>query len=776
MKKVSLRVLAITLITIVLMPLGAFSAEEHVIEKGQKGFHNAWAWYKPNKSAEGNIFQTFYIAAHKNASRPDDKENAMCNLYSETPLEAAQKMKRFMENKPEGHRVIQPIMSRLIYDPNLDDTRTFDNWFWWDEGIQKNIDVLKELLFYYKKIGGPDIDGMILDYECGCDVFNMEWCYVGGSTLLTAEEMEVRFQGIIDDSRYLTDVRPGLEAIGFEFYQGSDHNELYNYWYNPGKVNTPAMKNFYLGIQYASQRKDMYLNKIYEFVRDNFYPDIICANYGSSPRLYNSDNPYNYHMYCMFETPAENKEDRPSTYFGNMNAPLFYGQMLASETKQPYSSYPYETFKLTPFNDAFWTLLCYEEMMSFKDGANYKGMPWIGSYAWDYTSPFAATDYWSELVLHGGLHNINTFQTFNNQRLEWLDEDKILSDLLYELDELVGFEDKTCLWEKIMDCDQRYLLSGTYAGGKNAWRITPDLYTPDESVPGGFVTVDSFCIDKENPTFKIGNQYVRFPEGSFIYKPEREVSEIGYWVISPEGTRPEQYRDESEPIPPQAVYTYVKDAETAKLKEKITGIETQNITQALPFTKSYREEVVDDTSYSDVVGHWAEKELCTLISKGVIHGDGVNIFPDKMVSKAEFLAMLLRGLGIPENELKNIYKDVPADSWFANVIQTSVDHGYITDTNGYILPNTKLKREDMAVILYNMLPNLKSKDEATYTDELDISENSREAVKKIFESGLITGYPDHTFKPQAVCTRAQAAIIIDRILALDESERSFEDN
>ena len=72
--------------------------------------------------------------------------------------------------------------------------------------------------------------------------------------------------------------------------------------------------------------------------------------------------------------------------------------------------------------------------------------------------------------------------------------------------------------------------------------------------------------------FQIGNQFIKFPEGSVLYEAESEQSGFGYWVISPEGTFPSEYRDENTAPPAETDYVYVNNANITKLKTKLTCI------------------------------------------------------------------------------------------------------------------------------------------------------------------------------------------------------------
>lgn len=55
---------------------------------------------------------------------------------------------------------------------------------------------------------------------------------------------------------------------------------------------------------------------------------------------------------------------------------------------------------------------------------------------------------------------------------------------------------------------------------------------------------------------------------------------------------------------------------------------------------------VTASNYSDIQNHWAKDEINDLINKGIVQGKNVHgsliIDPDKPISRAEFIALVLR--------------------------------------------------------------------------------------------------------------------------------------
>ena len=179
---------------------------------------------------------------------------------------------------------------------------------------------------------------------------------------------------------------------------------------------------------------------------------------------------------------------------------------------------------------------------------------------------------------------------------------------------------------------------------------------------------------------------------------------------------------------------------------------------------------------NDINGHWAEKEITQWIEKGIVSGypDG-SFKPNKPIKRAEFITMVNASFGFDELEEIN-FDDVNSSDWFALEISKAVKAGYI---NGYenntVRPNNNISRQEVAVILSSILNEDKGEiDLDVFNDSGKIADWSLDAVKLSIEKGLMKGYPDSTFKPNADITRAEAVVTLDRaikseITVLDEA-------
>lgn len=113
---------------------------------------------------------------------------------------------------------------------------------------------------------------------------------------------------------------------------------------------------------------------------------------------------------------------------------------------------------------------------------------------------------------------------------------------------------------------------------------------------------------------------------------------------------------------------------------------TGNVTNAQAYAALAKALQLDEANapespFSDAKGHWAENAINALYEAGIIAGDdNGKVNPDKNVTREQLTAMLIRALGIEEDEnATHSFTDVPAGHWAEQAIATAVEYGI---TNG----------------------------------------------------------------------------------------------
>ena len=116
-------------------------------------------------------------------------------------------------------------------------------------------------------------------------------------------------------------------------------------------------------------------------------------------------------------------------------------------------------------------------------------------------------------------------------------------------------------------------------------------------------------------------------------------------------------------------------------------------------------------TFSDLSNHWAKSEIDRLASRYIVKGMSSDQFaPGQSVSRAEFAAMLVRALDLQSDGNDVMYQDVKTNAWYSEAIAAAAHYGLV---NGYqegsFRPNANISREEMAVMTARALKLLQAK-------------------------------------------------------------------
>ena len=167
---------------------------------------------------------------------------------------------------------------------------------------------------------------------------------------------------------------------------------------------------------------------------------------------------------------------------------------------------------------------------------------------------------------------------------------------------------------------------------------------------------------------------------------------------------------------------------------------------------------------TDIQGHWAQNTINKWVDKGDISGYPDGTFrPNNMITRAEFVVLVNNAMGYTKSGYA-YFSDVPSHYWGKNAIQTGVVAGYISgDGNGIFRPNDPVTRQEAAAMISRILDLKQNESRAyRYTDSYAISNWAKGVVGAVSEAGIMAGYPDGSFGPNRVLTRAEAVLALDK--------------
>jgi hypothetical protein len=173
---------------------------------------------------------------------------------------------------------------------------------------------------------------------------------------------------------------------------------------------------------------------------------------------------------------------------------------------------------------------------------------------------------------------------------------------------------------------------------------------------------------------------------------------------------------------------------------------------------------------TDTEDHWAYAELDNFINADFLKGykddkGVVTVKPNKAITRAEFVALLVRVLGLTSNGSGKDYADVDQAKWYAEAIRIASAHGIVNGiSETKFAPERLVNRGEIATMIVRAfdqsLPYVYEagdfKDVPNYF--------AKPYIEKAGQAGIIAGVTEELFKPYAPAKRAEAVAMLDRAL------------
>jgi dextranase len=172
-------------------------------------------------------------------------------------------------------------------------------------------------------------------------------------------------------------------------------------------------------------------------------------------------------------------------------------------------------------------------------------------------------------------------------------------------------------------------------------------------------------------------------------------------------------------------------------------------------------------AFQDVTStYWAYGAIETLAAKDIVSGFPEGTFrPSALVNRAQFVKMLVLTLGLKVEAGSTPFTDVPQTAWYAPYVATAMQAGVVAGmTPTRFSPDEPLTREQMAVLLARAL-HLTQTGTLHFSDVGQIAAWALPSVEAVVAGGYMSGFPNGTFQPMGVSTRAQVAAVLAACLA-----------
>ncbi len=153
--------------------------------------------------------------------------------------------------------------------------------------------------------------------------------------------------------------------------------------------------------------------------------------------------------------------------------------------------------------------------------------------------------------------------------------------------------------------------------------------------------------------------------------------------------------------------------------------------------------------------------------KPYIHGytDG-NVQPGSEITRSEVIAIIynLYGNGYVSDKASLAkFSDVSNTSWYSDALAFSVDFGIVSGySDGTYKPEQPISRAELAAIVAKFVQKATLSETSNFSDTS--SNWAATSIQKLYEQGIVSGYTDGTFKPNATTKRSEFVSVLNRLI------------
>lgn len=188
-------------------------------------------------------------------------------------------------------------------------------------------------------------------------------------------------------------------------------------------------------------------------------------------------------------------------------------------------------------------------------------------------------------------------------------------------------------------------------------------------------------------------------------------------------------------------------------------------------------------TFPDVEQHWSGGAVALLQLLDIINGYEDGTFrPDRTLTRAEFVKMLVETTGSLDAPNQNVAFSDVAGHWVFSYVQKAIaSHLFSPDDYGPLFrPDDPIPREEMAWLAVKASDAYLASHPGTqpsraapgvsFKDAAQIRPKYATFVQEAVRRGLLLGYPDGTFRPAKGLTRAEASVVVARLLGIAGKE------
>ncbi len=314
---------------------------------------------------------------------------------------------------------------------------------------------------------------------------------------------------------------------------------------------------------------------------------------------------------------------------------------------------------------------------------------------------------------------------------------------------------------------------GTYSFEETYWKITDEYSRPLLSGMEDFAEKDLPHIKKAF----ISGEYTLFNEGedeNALWRTYTDGKDLYLFAINAKaGEKAEatiSLKSANELTGGGDFTAYLING---KSENKLTGTDAITLSMEADDVLVYRISVSGgiDTEkasivFTDIDGYdWAKEAILSLWKEKIVNKKGAAEYaPGTPITRGDFAMFFIRTLGLSVTTNEN-FDDVDENAEYAEYVAIGKALGILNGVgdNKYN-PEAEISRQDLMTIISRGMELAGEGDVSAFSDSGLIADYALPHVKAMIAAGLIAGNADGTINPLGNTTRAEAAVIMRRIL------------
>ncbi len=217
------------------------------------------------------------------------------------------------------------------------------------------------------------------------------------------------------------------------------------------------------------------------------------------------------------------------------------------------------------------------------------------------------------------------------------------------------------------------------------------------------------------------------------------------------------------------------DGTCSHVPTTIVTIGGKNLARINSLTNSTYSLIYNPKTFADVEQHWAKAYVNEMGSRLVVSGiDASHFAPDRDITRAEFAAIIVRALGLTEDNKSKLFNDVKDSHWFSGSVAKANEYGIVNGMgDGSFMPNKAISRQEAMVMIAKamkiakMETTLNEADTSTqlsrFNDSNSVSVWAKISVATCTKLGVMEG-SNGSLRPQSNITRAETATVVMKML------------